>query len=535
MWLLLLLSAAIIVLNYRALNSVIPFRGDETLHIERTLELVRRMPFIETLVIVILFILFVLSGIKKQKLLPLIGLLITACVISFFLGRNSFEDIEQTPAFFLRYPFINYWFYAILPKLVSRISSPYHEALYRIIPILSMIGTAWVFQKKSDISNFLNAIAWGFAVATIPLIIYYSSILYIEPPAVLLMTIVCLDINNLLHKDGQDILHTPSWYALILIGFIKETTVPFLLCFVAIRLIVQLQSWSKRSIKDKTLVSLLAREIGITFSVLLPAFFYLYFRATIIPTRRFSPQILNLFDPTIYPLIIQSFVDQFGLFLFFFIGGCILLLRNQECDSLVCYLAMIVSTLAFHILDSKEYIGYSRFNLLILPPILAGSIKFVKWATKEKQSLGVILVFAAIGINLLLSPINLDGVKEPYWGNYINDTSEHYYPYQDALLWLKNSQTNQRILFTGLDFYYPFQFYWNKLAWKPKRASIVSEDIGSEQLTISSILKTAESENYDIVVYRVLGKDLVLPQETNGFHANVIKNSAHSLIIFYRP
>jgi len=537
-WLFLFLLVAIIALNYRPLNSVLPFRGDEVLHVERTLELVNRIPFLQSLAILILFIVFIISGIKKQRWTVFIGILLVACVIFYFLGRDLFEDMAKYPLFFLRYPFINYWFFAVLPKLTSFVTPPYHEALYRIIPVLSMIGTAWIFQKKLGISNLTSKIAWGLAVATIPLIFYYSSILYIEPPAVFLMTIACLDIKNLLHKSSKDISQTPSWYALILIGFIKETAIPFLLCFIAVRIIVQLQTWLQRTSKEKSekpLSNLLAGELGIIFSLLAPAVLYMYFRITLTSTRSFAPHISNLFDLTIYPFIIRSFIEQFGPFLFFFIGGCILLAMNREFTSLFCYLSLILIILAFHIVDDKAYVGYSRFNLFVLPPILAGSMRFVTWAAKQKQYIGSILVLIAIGSNLLLSPIHLDGVKVPHWGNHLTDTSEHYYPYQDALVWLKSNYAEKRMLFTGLDFYYPFQFYWNKLDWKPKRDGMISEAINDETLAITRILEKAESERYGIVVYRVIGSNFVLPQETGEFHTQVIKNSAHTLIIFYKP
>jgi len=535
----LLLFVGVIALNYRPLNSVIPFRGDETHHIELTLNLMNRILPLEGLAIILLLIIFMISGIKKQRWMIFIGILIVSCVIFYFLGENSFEDATKSPSFFLRYPFINYWFFAILPKLTSFITSPYHEALYRIIPILSMIGITWIYQKKLGIPNLASNIAWGFAVATIPLVFYYSSILYIEPPAVFLMTVVCLDINNLLYKSSKDISQTPSWYALILIGFIKETTIPFLLCFIAVRVIVQLQIWSKKTFKEKSERSwlhLLAGELGIIFILLAPALLYLYFRATLTSTRSFTPQISNLFDSTNYYFIVLSFIQQFGPFLFFFMAGCILLIAKREFTAVLCYTSLILVILAFHMMDYEVYAGYSRFNLFVLPPILAGSARFIIWATKQKQYIGSLLAFVAIVSNFLLSPVNLDGVKAPYWGSYRIDESEHYYPYQDALVWLKNNHAEKRMLFTGLDFYYPFEFYWNKLDWKPKRDGTRSEDnINDETIAISRVLEKAESERYSIVVYRVIGSNFVLPEETGEFRTQVIKNSAHTLIIFYKP
>jgi hypothetical protein len=136
--LLLLLFAGGIALNYLALNSVIPFRGDEALHIERTLAVVSRIPFLASLVIGTLCALFLISGLmQKRGWIIGTGVLIVASVIAFFIGENSFQDMQQYPHFFLRYPFINYWLFAALPKLTSLVASPYHEALYRVIPTLS--------------------------------------------------------------------------------------------------------------------------------------------------------------------------------------------------------------------------------------------------------------------------------------------------------------------------------------------------------------------------------------------------------------
>jgi len=47
-----------------------------------------------------------------------------------------------------------------------------------------------------------------------------------------LNAVVCLNIRSLLRDDYQMIRQNPAWYALILIGFIKETTLPFLICFI---------------------------------------------------------------------------------------------------------------------------------------------------------------------------------------------------------------------------------------------------------------------------------------------------------------
>jgi len=532
-----LILLGIILLNYRALNSVIPFRGDEGLHIDRTLVVFTKISLKWILGALLLFILFIYSSIKKPKWTVFIGIIIIAGTIWFFLQKNPFPDELKDPVFFVRYPFINYWLFVLAPKLASLISSPYHEFLYRIIPVLSMGSIAWSIQRRMSIPNLPMKIALIFSIATIPVVFYYSSILYIEPPAILLMTIVCLEINNLTHEDGGKLAQNPSWYTLILIGFIKETTLPFLLCFLVCREIVQLRKWfttRQTPAPRNNLAFFLARESGVMFSVLAPAFLYLYFRTSFTNTRSYTPHILNLIDPSVYPIISRSLVEQFGLFLFFFIGGCILLMIRRKSPILLCHIALFTTGLAFYIMDNKVLIGYSRFNLFVLPPILAVASIFIEWIFLQKRVVGIGLVFSALFINLLISPVYLDGVKKPHWGNYLIDTSEHYYPYQDAIIWLKNNYSNGRILYTGTDYPYSFKFYWNKLAWHAKHESITTENKDNETIAVSKILDKAEKENFDFVVYRVLRQDFIQPQSTGEFNVKIIKNSAHILIIYYK-
>ncbi len=532
-----LVLLGIILLNYRALNSVIPFRGDEGLHIDRTLVVFTKISTEWVLGVLLLFILFIYLAIKNPKWAIFAGVIIVMSAVLFFLQKNPFLDEMKDPVFFVRYPFINYWLFVLAPKLVSLVSSPYHEFLFRIIPVLSMGTIAWSIQRRMTISGIPLNIALILSIATIPVVFYYSSILYIEPPAILLMTIVCLEINNLTYEDGGKLAQNPNWYALILIGFVKETTIPFLLCFLACREIIQLRKWfttEQAETPQKSLAFSLARELGVIFSVLAPAFLYLYFRTSFTGTRSYTPHILNLIDPSVYPIISRSLMEQFGLFLFFFIGGCILLTSQKKFSILLCLIGLFMASLAFYTMDSKALIGYSRFNLFVLPPILAVASIFIEWIFLQKRVVGIALVFSALFVNLLISPVHLDGVKKPYWGNYLIDTSEHYYPYQDAIIWLKDNYTKGRILYTGLDYPYSFKFYWNKLDWSARREGMTTESNDNETVAVSKILDKAEKENFDFVVYRVLRQNFIQPQSTGEFHVKVIKNSAHTLIIYYK-
>ena len=58
----------IIVLNYRPLNSVIPFKGDEGFHIDRTLVLVTSIPLTWSIGVLLFFVLLMVSAIKKTEM-----------------------------------------------------------------------------------------------------------------------------------------------------------------------------------------------------------------------------------------------------------------------------------------------------------------------------------------------------------------------------------------------------------------------------------------------------------------------------------
>ncbi len=171
---------------------------------------------------------------------------------------------------------------------------------------------------------------------------------------------------------------------------------------------------------------------------------------------------------------------------------------------------------------------------------------------------------AIISANLLMSPVNIDGTKVPFWGNYLYDISEHYYPYQEALSWLKATSNHERVLFAGMDDGYYFDFYFDKLDWHPRRKVdqvLLSGDPRDEFVlyfdnsrwspqreldqflrpgpaqgesdAVLKVLDFAAQNNFTVVVYHVLGKDIPQVQATGYFQAaKVFRNQAHILVVY---
>lgn len=548
-----LLVLFVILLNYKALTSVIPWRGDEDFHILKTLEVITLIPNSWFLEGVLLFGLILYLSWRKSYWAFIVGGLTIAGIILLFKLENPLNGLK--PDFLLRYPFINYWFYSIIPRMASAITDPYHEILYRIIPAISAAAIIWLTLPIQEGSPRINLLLWCLAIATIPVLFYYTSIFYLELPAIGLMLIVCLQLKGLLEDDFNAIKSNPSWYALLIIGFIKETVLPFLVCFLLIRLIYSIRRVRLKTEQEKNvgftipsnwhMVGIIGGEIMIAFSILFPLFFYLYLRNSSSPARGYSPNIENLFDLTIYRVMGHALIDQFGISLAFFLIGCVYLLNKKHFYTVLFLLTAFIFNALFYLLDNKAYVGYSRYNLFLLPPILASSKYFISQISRKHIFMALGIISLAIAMNLYASPINLDGTKKPLWGSYLIDTAEHYYPYREALIWLKENHPNDKILVTGM--YYPYfslEFYFNRLNWHPQYTQL---QIGDETdyarkgstpkysiENIPRILTQAEQSGYSVVLYHDLEGQIPPIQSVGNFQlAKVAQNQAHILLIYY--
>ncbi len=536
-----LLATGILILNYLPLGSVIPWRGDEDYHIVKIWELIERVQWGMLTPFVLFWGMILILAWRKPFWAIIAG--------AFFLWRVLLTFPQETPLATLRYPYVNYWLLSLAPVLAKQAASPYHEFLYRIIPFLSVVALAWYFQRNLANEEKPTHVLWGLAVATIPVVYYYSSILYLEMPAILLMTIVCLRVEQLLTKNYHDLKQDAGWYALILIGFIKETTLPFLICFLFFR--TALAIWRRlnrkpgrldpdvtpRETQRTSIFYTLLREAAVYFAVLMPALYYLVLRSILASTRAHMLSASNLLDISVYPVMVFSFFKQFGMFMLLFLGGCILLLKFKKYSILGFYLLLIFIYCLFFMTDVKGYIGYSRFNLYFLPAVLAGSSFLIKATLNRRKIISYLLVFVTIISSLLLSPVQIDGTKAPGWGNYLLDISEHYYPLDKAYTWLQKSYPDAKVIIAGLNYDYLFEFYVNKLNWAPAQANVIYSNSGiqDDQTNLETALNQAENQEDSIVLFFLLGKEIPKIPENSSFHQEqIFSNKAHSLVTYSR-
>lgn len=523
-----MLLVLVAALNFRAVTSAIPWRGDESYHISFAVNLARMMPPALAFAAIVAFLLLLYLAWRKPRLaLASCAILVAGCVAVFLL--REFPPLGPMA----RYPFVSRWFHALVPILLSPLTGLNHEILYRIVPLLSAVLLSWLYSRSVPSGYTAVTLVLGMAIATIPVVFYFSSILYLEMPSVVLMFAVCSKADKLLSLDFHDLKKNPSWYALILIGFIKETAAAFLLCFVVCRIAARLKS----SARPVPWLKLARDEFLMALGTLLPLVLYMFFRSYFGDRRQYHFNPANLLNLRALGVILLSHLEQFGLSYLLFLCGIFLLFRNRQYRQAIFLLLAVVSAPLFHLIDTVRYAGYSRFNLFALPAVLAGSAVLLRFiGAKRKWYLPAIAVLIVTS-NLLMSPVNLDGTKKPYWGNYIVKTpAEHYYPIPDALAWLKDNRRPEMIHFVGFSISYFFDFYYDKLDWHP-RYELLKEFRADDPAFIRDTLQAALQSEADCVVFRV---DARVPQlnPADGidqlWQMKVFSNMAHSLLVYSR-
>lgn len=515
------LAVALVLLNIKPMVSVIPWRGDEDYHMEISLEIVRGLPYFKYWLLILLTLFFVAAGMTAKRWI----IAVAATVLIGYVYWFSLHHPVRL-ALLTRYPFFIRWFHAFAPMAIRRFTFSYYEWIYRIVPLISAILISWILTVQIHSKGIGLRIFWGLAVGTLPVVWYYSSILYLEMPAVLLMMAVCVEADTLLADSFSEIRKHPSWYALILIGFIKETAFPFLAAFISARILIRLRLAALRRIRTADL----ADDVKIIFCVFIPLIVFLLFRSPG-TERPFHFQYANLIEVKVYSTLLRAFAEQFGLYFILFLAGLGILIRKKKYSILLWTMMSFCAIPLFHAIDTLQYTGYSRFNLFLIPVFSVGVLACVRTRLKFAW----ILPVAVLTCNFILSPINIDGTKKPYWGNYLCDTSEHYYPYDRAIQWCKENHSSDKILFTGMYYPYMYGLYFQKYQWFPQWKESLIDSSRNDTEGLIRAFQIASEDTCSVIVYHIRNKDV--SQAVNGKNytlERVFRNRAHALAVFSR-
>lgn len=517
------LGLILLALNYNALGADLPWKGDEDHHITKTIALWSWMGAKAFLLVLPLAILFLYEGWRNSPwLLPSAGFFVV--LLAIVVGRSQIDEWNL-----LRYPFFSYWL-ALIPLYFSTaFTGVFYEAAFRVLPFLSVLLLGWYSFKKIRSSGSAMAFLFAVSVVTLPLVAYYASIFYLEMPAVALMTIVCFNLSALEDSRNQNIRKVGAWYALLLIGFLKETVLPFLIVFTFWHLAPRIVLENSRR----------ARLAGVRdgarlgYGILLPIVVYLTYRSAFGDFRAFSPTFADLLDVEVYSILLGSYLEQFGAFLALMGLGWLVLAAEAKYRTLAFMVLAFIADAMLHILDDGRFVGYSRFNLFLLPLIISGSAVTIKALAGRRKPWVALSLAIVVAFNLIMSPINRDGTKRPHWGEYVAEVSEHYYPYREAISWLTRQHPGECATFVVGTYRYFAGFYLERFTDDPCFEVITIGADEDDRSAIERVLQEAELNDRRLVMYQVTGEEMEEMPASAGYRLEqIFRNDAHQLLLF---
>jgi len=249
-------------------------------------------------------------------------------------------------------------------------------------------------------------------------------------------------------------------------------------------------------------------------------------------------------------ILLRSYAQQFGPLGALAVVGVGILLWRRRFLLAIFLVTLFIGDAAFHLFDSVQLIGYSRFNLFLLPVVVVAAMIAVDTIPRRFLPFSALLAVCVMGLNLFISPLYADGSKVPNWGDYGFDEAEHYYPYRDAIRWLDRYHPQDRVLVTGLDFSPTLYFYAADPPAGPRRlaefghftlrmfpfdrTSTWGMRPDNDRARVANDLSAAARDGFKVVLYHVMwGTDpSVMPQPARWRLTTVFSTRAACLVVY---
>ena len=449
-------AVAVLLVVLPSLSAPLAWRGDEDTHLARLWALkdaLYRLPvnwFIPVLLAPMAVALWNPGDLARGRVRWIVVVGTLALLGTAMWRVNADGSLDDA---LRRYPFLLVWVQAALCWSVQgwdRAVSSGPESV-RLLPFLSLLAMVLWWSGKTACVNLPVSPAGVFSrvlvvlsLVTVPVLLFYSTLGYLELPLILLMIVVCCAGDRLLsaHLRGEPV--GPAWIALGLIPFLKETAVVFVVAVMcAAVLFAVLDGLRGRARPGDLLVRFL--QLGVV--VLVPLAIYLYFRGQGEPVRSgYSFDVTNFAEPKLYAVFVRALWEQFGVLLVVAGYGLWCALRSRPRLALFCA-AVLIGYFLFFCGDAyrrvrvdgavlPSYLGYSRFVLYLLPPLLALAWAGVSHLLDHRRTWALAIAALWLAGNVWMSPLRLDGSRVTGWGDYVSDTQDHQYPYDALYGWL---------------------------------------------------------------------------------------------------
>ena len=466
-----ILAMIIFVCNYAAIRNNISVLGDESYHITRVRLLHRFLweffgnTHIETIIaisfVIIVGIFLWLKRFRTQIIFLAIS--VFALATYFTITVSGMSGIVSRMDM-LRYPFILCWFHNLWPIWSGNACD---ERLFRVIPLISAFGICWFVWWAITKQHIPPIIAFFSSLAFVltPNIYYYCTILYLEMPAVALLVIALYFIEPILTEDFKSARCSPGWYALMAVGFIKETLLPIIIGIIVLRLMIR--TWIICKAKSLN-VAIIVDEMAAAFCIIVPVGMYLLLLFTFGKARDYAFSYANLTNPDLYIVAAKALWKQFGIMLPLALGGLTVCAVRSRFILIFSMAALFLIHFFFHFLDSADLVGLARFNLFFFPILTVPAIIFLGWLGGKSRLTLIAIVVLYLITNAALSPVAITGEKDPAWSSPLNKTTtDYYFPLEDVVKWLQANRPKIPIGIGGAYADSNILWYFDKMGYHP--------------------------------------------------------------------
>jgi|GEM_PF-6171226 len=533
-----LLALAILVINLAPLYYGVPVQGDEDWHMWRLRNLHMGLAPIFSDANMAITLLCALAAAAflmffKRPAIHLRVLIVGAALLAVALWRG-FLNGEGMTYLMIRYPFVSTWLHQLGPVWNT---SLFDEGAYRIVPLVSVfaIGFFVLSALRAEGASRVPAFLAALAVATIPNLYYHATALYLELPAVALVTFALYHVERLLRDDAAQVRTCPGWYAILAAAFIKETLLPIIATLILLRIVVRAYIMGReRSLRPIPIL----RELGIALCIATPVGIYLFIRTFFGDVRAYSPQFANLTNLSLYLTAVRAVWSQFGILLILSVMGFALALRQKRWLFAFSLLALFLADFVFHLMDNARFVGMARFDLLLFAPLMVLGLEMLKWLASSREVLLTAAAVIWLAVNIPMSPVAITGERKPYWMSPDTMSCDFYFPKQQAVTWLKENRPGRPFLVGGAYVDTKLRWYLIKLDHRVQYG-VVDADLGASPMENLRKAVSAASANgiRDVLYFRMTPGTELTAEERNvlGYAPVQIFANHYLAIVLYEP
>lgn len=526
------LALFLAVIFHRTLNADLSYGGDEHYHVAsaqmcRALfnVLVSEHGFI---IVLVLWLALGVFSYKLRRLNPanfkrIYYLWILLGGIGFGLSAlrsypTSIEDpfiLERSA----RYPSILAW----LCGFIGIVTNGNTENLFipfdllRLLPLSSLLICGFIILKSRLTSGLSFPIKFIFTIGvlTIPIFLFNGTLIYLELPIVAVATIALFDFKKWLGASYPHVCRSWSFLSVITLCFLKETGMIIALILVLCRAIIRFARDRDRAQPRFSLTE----EIKVFFAIMLPGLLYLLYR-NLCGFRPYNLNLENLLSFKCWSEALYYIILEFGGLLLFALFGLVVAMRKYKYFAVLCT-ACFIGVFLFHFLEDPRWIGLSRFNLLLAPPLIAlavvGFKNIAEFSTKNNictQTLTCLFVsLILLALNVAMSPVDIYG-RRGDWGK----SGERWYNWSECFADIKKESTMPEILIGNMSSKYAFGIVLQKVNIMAEITQLPPINSADEREDLNSIFARASNDKCDYVIYRYESKSpQEFPQNSNNY------------------